>query len=142
MPSYRNQSIDLLPQICNPSVVMLISFYCTIMKQSIDCNPMIGKQNWTRFYVGMFIITSLICLKIVKYIGVVYVTIGNPAFCLALYLTGVHFRGKLQKVGDVNEQKIKCRPIRTREIDGGRLWQTIRVFKLQRNCYNFFSLIL
>ena len=69
----------------------------------------------------MFIITSLICLKIVKYIGVVYVTIGNPAFCLALYLTGVHFRGKLQKVGDVNEQKIKCRPIRTREIDGGRL---------------------
>ena len=22
---------------------------------------------------------------------VVYVTIGNPAFCLALYLTGVHF---------------------------------------------------
>ena len=52
---------------------------------------------------------------------VVYVTIGNPAFCLALYLTGVHFRGELQHVGDASEQKIKCRPIRTREIGGVRL---------------------
>ena len=33
-------------------------------------------------------------------------TIGNPAFCLFLHLTGVHFRGELQHVGDVNEQKI------------------------------------
>ena len=32
-------------------------------------------------------------------------TIGNPAFCLALYLTGVHFRGELQHVGDVSEKK-------------------------------------
>ena len=39
-------------------------------------------------------------------------TIGNPAFCLFLYLTGVHFRGELQHGGDVSE----CRPIRTREI--------------------------
>ena len=44
----------------------------------------------------------------------VYVTIGNPAFCLALYLTDVRFRGELQHVGDVSEQKIKCRLIRTR----------------------------
>ena len=44
---------------------------------------------------------------------VIYVTIGNPAFCPALYLTGVHFRGELQHVGNVSEQKIKCRPIRT-----------------------------
>ena len=29
---------------------------------------------------------------------VLYVTIGNPAFYIALYLTGVHFRGKLQHV--------------------------------------------
>ena len=29
---------------------------------------------------------------------VVYVTIGNPAICLALYLTGVHFRDELQYV--------------------------------------------
>ena len=34
-------------------------------------------------------------------------TIGNPAFCLALYLTGAHFRGGLQYVGDVSGQKIK-----------------------------------
>ena len=40
-------------------------------------------------------------------IDVVYVTIGNPAFCL-FYLSGVHFRGELQHVGDVSEQKIKC----------------------------------
>ena len=52
---------------------------------------------------------------------VVYMKIGNPAFCLALYLTGVHFRGDLQPVGDVREQKIKCGPIRTREIGGVRL---------------------
>ena len=38
---------------------------------------------------------------------VVYVTIGNPAFFLALYLTGVCFRGKLKHVGHVGEQEIK-----------------------------------
>ena len=56
-----------------------------------------------------------------KYTEVVYVIIGNAAFCLALYLTGVHFRGELQHVGIVSEQKIKCRPNRTRKIDGVRL---------------------
>ena len=45
----------------------------------------------------------------------VYVTIGSPGFCLLLYLTGVYFRGELQHVVDVSEQKIKCWPIRTRE---------------------------
>ena len=49
---------------------------------------------------------------------VVDMTIRNPAFCLLLYLTGVHFRGELQHDGDVSQQKIKCRPIRTREIRG------------------------
>ena len=52
---------------------------------------------------------------------VVYVTIGNPAFCLGLYLTRVHFRGELQHVGYVGEEKIKCRLIRTWEIAGVRL---------------------
>ena len=52
---------------------------------------------------------------------VVYMTIGNSAFCLALYLTGVYFRGELQHGGHADEQKIKCRPIRTREIAGARL---------------------
>ena len=47
-------------------------------------------------------------------------TIENPAFCLALYLTGVHFQGELQHVGHVGEEKIKWKPIKTHEIDG--LW--------------------
>ena len=34
---------------------------------------------------------------------VVYVTIGNPAFCLAVYLTGVYFRDELQHIPDVSE---------------------------------------
>ena len=37
---------------------------------------------------------------------VAYVTIENSAFCLAFYLTDVHFRGELQHVGHVGEQKI------------------------------------
>ena len=52
---------------------------------------------------------------------VVRVTIGNPALRLALYLTGVHFRAELQHFGDVSEQKIKYRSIRTREMGGVRL---------------------
>ena len=52
-------------------------------------------------------------------------TIENPAFCLALYLTGVHFRGELQHVGHVDEQKIKCRPIRTPEIASVRLYEEL-----------------
>ena len=45
-------------------------------------------------------------------------TIGNPAFCPFLYLTGVHFRGELEHDGDVSQQKIKRWLIRTREIGG------------------------
>ena len=45
-------------------------------------------------------------------------TIGNPAFILTLHLTGVH-------VGDVSEQKCKCRPIRTRETGGTRLSEAL-----------------
>ena len=48
-------------------------------------------------------------------------TIGNPTFCLFFYLTDVHYRGELQHVGQVGKQKIKFRPIRTREIAGVRL---------------------
>ena len=50
-----------------------------------------------------------------------YVTIGNPGFCLALYLTGLYFRGELQHVNDVSKQKVKCEPIRAREIGDVRL---------------------
>ena len=52
-------------------------------------------------------------------------TVGNLDFCLALYLTGVHFRDELQHVGHVGEQKIKYRPIRAREIAGVRLWDEL-----------------
>ena len=48
-------------------------------------------------------------------------TIENPAFCLDLYLTGVHFRGELQHAGHVGGQKFKFQPIRNREIGGVRL---------------------
>ena len=47
--------------------------------------------------------------------------IENPTFYLAFYLTGVHFRGKLQQVGQVGEQIIKCQSIRPRETAGVRL---------------------
>ena len=70
----------------------------------------------------------------------VCVTIGNPAFCLFLYLTGVHFRGKLQHIGDVSQQKIKCRPIRTREIGGVTLsdilYENIRTYLMGRLFHN------
>ena len=54
-------------------------------------------------------------------------TIGNPAFCLALYLTGVHFPGKLQHVVAVSQQKFQYQPIRTREIGGIRLSEALCV---------------
>ena len=43
-------------------------------------------------------------------------TILHPAFCLFLYLTGVHFPGELKHCGNVSQQNNLCRPIRTREI--------------------------
>ena len=54
-------------------------------------------------------------------------TVGNPAFCLFLYLTGVHFLGELQYGGDVSQQRIKCRPIRTQEIGGVSLSDVLYV---------------
>ena len=54
-------------------------------------------------------------------------TIGNPTFCLFLYLIGVHFRGELQHGDDVSQEKIKCRPIRTREIAGVSLSDVLYV---------------
>ena len=37
----------------------------------------------------------------------VYVTIGNPAFCLFLYFINVQFRSELRHVGDFSEPGIK-----------------------------------
>ena len=52
------------------------------------------------------------------------VSIGNPGFCLALYLTDLHFRGELQHVSDASKQKVKCESIRAREI--GEKCQIVR----------------
>ena len=52
--------------------------------------------------------------------------IENPAFCLFLYLMGVHFRG---------EQKIKCPPIRTPEIRGVTLSDVLYVLQLLKNLF-------
>ena len=60
-------------------------------------------------------------------------TIENPAFCLALYLARIHFRGELHHVGHVGWQKIKCRPIRTGEIGCVRLQDELYVW------FQFFS---
>ena len=66
--------------------------------------------------------------EIVKhFLEYVYMKIGNPAFWLFLYLTGVHFRGELQHGGDASQQKIKCRSIRTREIGGASLSDVLYV---------------
>ena len=67
-------------------------------------------------------------------VEVVYVPIGNPAFCLALYVTGLHFRGKLQDGGHVGEQKIKCQPIRTREIGCPWLQKELCVCNSRMDC--------
>ena len=58
-----------------------------------------------------------------------YVKIGNPAFFLALYLTGVHFRSEFQHVGDVSKEKIKCRPIRTCKIGSVRLSEELYAYE-------------
>ena len=46
----------------------------------------------------VFSVTFVIAPDTDYYYEIVYVTIGNPTFYLALYLTGVHFRGRLQHV--------------------------------------------
>ena len=66
-------------------------------------------------------------------------TIGKPASWFFLYLTGVHFRGKLQHGGDVSEGgKIKCRPIRTREIGGVSLSDVLYV----KECSLLYSAVI
>ena len=77
----------------------------------------------------------------------VCVTIGNPAFFLSLYLTALHFRGELQHGGDVNQQKIKCRPIRTQEIGSVSLSDVLYVIKKTKHGgenrdFDFTSLLL
>ena len=54
-----------------------------------------------------FFPVNLLHLMIMIFYEVVYGTTENPAFYLALYLTGVHVRGELQHVGHVDGQKTK-----------------------------------
>ena len=75
-------------------------------------------QFWLNFLCNL---NQLFSYKAQSDKEVAHVTIGNQAFCLALYLTGVHCRGELQHLGHVGVQKVKCRLIRTREICGVRL---------------------
>ena len=51
-----------------------------------------------KIYLSMFIKTFANTPDTDYDYDVVYVTIGNPAFCLALYLTSIHFRDKLKFV--------------------------------------------
>ena len=51
-----------------------------------------------KVYLSMFIKTFIMAPDTDYDCEVVYVTTGNPAFCLGLYLTGVHYRDKLQFV--------------------------------------------
>ena len=72
------------------------------------------EECWIKVYSWMYVLSNMlhpICNIIQKSIHpfeVVYVTVGNLAFCLFLYLTVTHFRGELQHVGDIIEQKFKC----------------------------------
>ena len=63
----------------------------------------------------------------IRFSEIVYVTVGNPAFCLALYFTGVYFRGELQPFSHVDGQKIKCQPFRTQKISGVRMQEELYV---------------
>ena len=50
----------------------------------------------------------------------VYVTIVHLAFCLFLYLTGIHFRVELQHGGDVSQQGISKTSMSTNQSSRNR----------------------
>ena len=54
-------------------------------------------------------------------------TIGNPAFCLFLNLTGVHFQGELQHSGDVSQQKSSADQAELAKIGGVSLSNVLYV---------------
>ena len=94
------------------------------------CQGLCFPVNFVKFLRSPFLTEHLrwLLLKcfvyfLVRCIGlaVVYMVLRNPAFCLFLYLPGVHFRGEFTARWWRHKQKIKCWPIRTREIDGVRL---------------------
>ena len=116
--------------ICAEILVELARFsiYYKKFKTIENRYPNLMSVSWISRYPGLYFFLNLLVLPQVLFClihchqglnvdyEVVYLTTGSPAFCLALYLTGVHFRGELQPVGHVGGKKIKCRPIRTRGI--------------------------
>ena len=122
---------------CKRNVVATSPFFCfctclkilftnTFLKSWLRWKVEIVSIFPLRTNVAFFLNQSFLCIHIhankvshyyMAYEGV-YVTIGNPAFWLFLYLTDVHFRRELQHGSDVSQQKIKCWPIRTRETGG------------------------
>ena len=69
------------------------------------CFKFQSKKKDTRATSVYFLFMSIHVILVPFFVNfeVVYVTIGNPAFCFALFLTGIHFRGKLQHVGHVGK---------------------------------------
>ena len=90
-----------------PLSVTLYLYFFPLCKAFVRSLPKTGK----RIFRLLKLLTRQLNFR--RPYEVVYVTISNQAFCLAFYLIGVHFRGELQHVGQVGEQKIKCQPIKT-----------------------------
>ena len=75
-------------------------------------------------YIPVYICRSLFIAvpqAVNELLEVVFVIIGNPAFCLAFYLACAHFQSELKHVGHVGEQNINHWRIRTRETGGVKL---------------------
>ena len=75
----------------------------------------------------------------------VCVTIVHPAFCVFLYLTGVHFRGKLQHSGDATQQKISKKSVSTNQNSENRWFLTVRhticLLNILLKHFNFFRFV-
>ena len=95
-----------------------------------DIEATVKNCLWKCFHSFKYVIDQAnVCFFFLFPLEGVYVTIGNPAFCLLLYLTGIYFQGKLQDDGDISQQKIKCCPIRTRDKGGVPLSDVLYVFE-------------
>ena len=90
----------------------IIHYWVIILLNTDLCKstfPIIS-QNWVfcalvfRVSLSLVFSFSVQCFQF-NVIEVVYVTIENSAFCLALYLIGVHFRGELQHFCHVGGEK-------------------------------------
>ena len=59
-----NKISELISKCCLAKIFLLRN---SIIKESVNQNSLIGKEQGIRFYIEMFVIASLMCLKIVKY---------------------------------------------------------------------------